>query len=168
MVCNLTLGKTRYAAVEPLMEQTLQHAEELRAEALSLIQRDAAAFDGVALAYRLPKGPERSAAIQAALPHAAAVPLATAELSAAIVKHCEAIADHANQNVLSDVAVAALSARAALESARVNVYVNLALMKDEAKRSRMAGALASVEPMSQRAEALADRIRHTIAGPALG
>ncbi len=164
MVCNLTLGKKRYAASEPLMKRALERAEQLRAEALSLIEQDAAAFDAVARAYALPRGEARSAAIQSALPRAAAVPLRTAEVAADIVELAESICEAANPNVLSDVAVAALSAGSAITSAAVNVEVNVALLRDAEESSRLAARVATLEPAARRAEALSSAIRARIRG----
>jgi formiminotetrahydrofolate cyclodeaminase len=131
MVCNLTIGKPRYVAHQETMTAVLARATELRAQALWLAEEDARAFAAVAAAYRLPKETDddrraRTGAIQAALVEAAGVPLRTAEVSAEIIALARRILDGANVNVISDVAVAASLARAALEAAVVNVEVNLA------------------------------------------
>lgn len=146
MVANLTIGKPRYAEHEPTMLAARAEADELRAQALRLADDDAAAFTAVTDAYRMPKDTEaakaeRGAAIQAALVGAADVPLRTAAAAAAVVELCRRILPGANVNVLSDVAVAAASARAALESATINVRINLASMTDPATRTRTAAEL---------------------------
>ena len=142
MVCNLTIGKPRYAEHEPLMRQTLDAVTALRAQAIRLAADDAAAFGAVTNAYRLPRDTDvdkaaRTAAIQAALVGAADVPLRTAAVAAEIIGHAGRILDGANVNVLSDVAVAAASARAALESAAINVEINLGAMNDPARREAL-------------------------------
>jgi len=73
---------------------------------------------------------ERSMAIQAALREAAAVPLDTARLCADVLELAEVAAPLLNPSVISDVMVGALLAHAALESAALNVEVNLAAMTD--------------------------------------
>jgi formiminotetrahydrofolate cyclodeaminase len=50
----------------------------------------------------------------------------------------------ANVNVLSDVAVAAVSARAAMQAAAVNVAVNRASMTDVVARARLEAELARI------------------------
>ena len=133
MVCNLTIGKPKYAEYEAVMTAARDEAEHARTAALSLAEADAQAFSGVTAAYRLPKSTDgerqaRADAIQQALVRAAEVPLSTAGLAAQVVQLCQRVLPGANVNVISDVAVAAASARAGLVSAAVNVRVNLAAM----------------------------------------
>jgi formiminotetrahydrofolate cyclodeaminase len=146
MVCNLTIGKPRYADHEATMIRVRDEADAARRRALALASDDAAAFAAVTDAYRLPKESAadraaRTAAIQKALLGAADVPLRTAALAAQVVRMCGEILDGSNVNVVSDVAVAAASARAALESAAVNVRVNLVSMNDADTRAATATAL---------------------------
>ncbi len=147
MVCNLTVGKPRYSAHEATMRSARADADSARVEALALAEADARAFSVVTDAYKLPKGTdaeraERSRAIQTALIGAAEVPLRTAAVAAEVVRLCAAVLDGANVNVLSDVGVAAASARAALDSAAINVRVNTAAMTDPGIRDAITTALA--------------------------
>lgn len=140
MVCNLTIGKPKYAEHEPIMREALDAATRLRAQAVQLADDDAAAFGAVTDAYKLPKETDadrttRTAAIQAALVGAAAVPLRVAAVAAEIIELTGRVLPGANVNVLSDVAVAAASARAALDAAVINVEINLGAMKDEERRA---------------------------------
>ncbi len=146
MVCNLTIGKEKYRAYEETMIAARAEAEELRGRALGLAQDDAASFSAVGAAYALPRSSDdektaRQAAIQEALKGATAVPLRTMELAAEIVALCARIADGSNPNVISDVGVGALSARAALDGAALNVKINLALIKDAAFAAEAAGRM---------------------------
>src|SRR5437667_3161 len=80
MVCNLTVGKKKYAGVEPEIKRVLQTSEELRKRFTALIDKDTDDFNKVMDAYKLPKetGDQqalRAAAIQAATKEAALVPL---------------------------------------------------------------------------------------------
>jgi methenyltetrahydrofolate cyclohydrolase len=143
MVTNLTIGKPRYAEHEDVMMQAREEAKSLRDAAQALAAEDEDAFNNVIAAYRIGKDdPGRSAAIQAATANAAEPPLRTAELAAQVVALAGRIQPGANVNVRSDVAVAASAAKAALESAAVNVEVNLAALRDEqviaALRKRLA------------------------------
>jgi len=86
MVCNLTIGKPKFAEHEAVMREVLAEAERLRGEALQLAEDDAEAFSGVVAAYKLPKSSDeekaaRTAAIQSGLVEAAAVPLAVARVA---------------------------------------------------------------------------------------
>ncbi|GAB4006927.1 cyclodeaminase/cyclohydrolase family protein [Glycomyces albus] len=169
MVCNLTIGKPKFADHEAVMREALAEAERLRGEALGLAEDDAEAFSGVMAAYKLPKGTEeekaaRTEAIQRGLVEAAEVPLAIAANAAAVIRVAGRVLDGSNPNVLSDVAVAASSARSALESAALNVDINLASIKDAGQRERLAGTLNEALQSKAQAEAImhtvAKRIRH--------
>jgi formiminotetrahydrofolate cyclodeaminase len=160
MVCSLSEGKPAAAGHEETLRTAHARATELRARALDLAGEDAAVFTAVIEAYRLPKSDDtekaaRTRAIQAALAGAARVPLDTAGVAAEVVRLAGRVLDGANPNVLSDVAVAAAAARAALDASVVNVEVNLAMIKDAAARDELAGALA---PLADGPRAEADRL----------
>ncbi len=136
MMCNLTIGKKNYAAVEEEMKETLEKAENLRARLTDMIQADAEAFEQVMGAYGLAKDTDeqkqaRSRAIQTALRAATDVPLACARLCAEVIELSRVVAEKGNKNVLSDAGVAVLAGQGALKSAALNVHVNLAAIKDE-------------------------------------
>ena len=148
MVVNLTVGKSAYAEHEPHVQPIGQQARELRQRALDLVDADAAAFDHVMAAYGLPRGTDeekaaRSAAIQAASVEAARPPLEIAGVAARIIELAAALPGRSNRNVLSDVGVAASLAGSALESAAINVEVNLGAVKDEAVRDGLRKELAA-------------------------
>ncbi|RXF73354.1 methenyltetrahydrofolate cyclohydrolase [Hansschlegelia zhihuaiae] len=136
MVCNLTIGKPKYAEVEADLKQVLETSEKLRAELTRAIGDDVKAFDAVMGAYGLPKGETdeekaaRTAKIQAALKEATDVPLECARLCAQVVKLSAVTADKGNVNVVSDAGVAVQSAYAGLMSAALNVRVNAKSIKD--------------------------------------
>ena len=58
MVGSLTVGKKKYAAVEGEMEALMGKATDLQARLLTLMDRDAAAFEPLSVAYRMPKETE--------------------------------------------------------------------------------------------------------------
>jgi len=135
MVCSLTIGKKKYAAVEGEMKAIRAPSEELRKKFASLVERDAAAFNKVMEAYALPKETDdqkalRAAAVQAGTKEAALVPLE-------VMKHCidaHALAQEAaakgNENSVSDAGVSAIMIHAACESAALNVRINLRGIND--------------------------------------
>ncbi|HEX6343005.1 cyclodeaminase/cyclohydrolase family protein [Umezawaea sp.] len=102
----------------------LSEVDVLRVEALQLADDDARAFTAVTDAYRLPKGPERSAAIAEALAGAAVPPTRTIAVAERLVALAEVLLPVGNRNVITDVAAAADAARAAATTARVNVEIN--------------------------------------------
>jgi len=156
MVCNLTVGRPRYADVEERMTMALREAQELRGQAQALIDADAAAYGEVAAVFALPKGtPDEQAArktrLQRALKDAAQPPLRVAECAVAALRLCADVADGGNPSVLSDIAVAALAGRAALDAAAVNVRINLKTIRDPAF---VEGAEARVTALLEQGQAL--------------
>ena len=147
MTANLTIGKPRLADVQAQATSIQQHASELRRTLERLGAADAEAFEHVGAAYKLPRGDdaqkaERAQAIQASLRLAADVPLETARAAAEVVGVAEAAAPILNPAVISDVLVGALLAQAAVNSAALNVEINLASMTDPSTRERYSSELA--------------------------
>lgn len=135
MVCNLTLGRQRYANVADEMQTVLDRSEALRAELQELAEEDVAVFTRLSAAYKLPRVIDADAAIrrdaiQAALKRATDVPLRTARAAAAVLPLCPTVAERGNQAAVSDVGVAVLLAQAAVRSALLNVDINLRTLKD--------------------------------------
>lgn len=137
MVCNLTVGKEKFAGVEPQIQEILGKSEALRAQLTQMIADDVAAFNTVMAAYRLPKATDeekaaRTAAIQEASKKATLVPLAAARACAQVIDLCRPAAEMGNPNVVSDAGVAVLCGQAGLKAAALNVLINLSAIKDEA------------------------------------
>ena len=135
MACNLTAGREKFSAVEPLMRASIASAEALRIEAGALRLTDGAAYDAVSAAYALPRAAveekgARRAAIQAALRGATEVPMRQVRTGLAVLELAAGIAASANPNVISDVGAGALSARAGVDAAALNVRINLTLIDD--------------------------------------
>ena len=135
MVCNLTIGRKKYADVEDDLKPVLASAEQLRGTFSQLIDRDTLAFNKVMEAFGLPKDSEpqkalRSVAILEATKEAALVPLE-------VMKHCidalalaQQTASKGNINSISDAGVSALMLHAACEGAALNVKINLNSLDD--------------------------------------
>jgi formiminotetrahydrofolate cyclodeaminase len=136
MVCNLTLGKKKYAAVQQDITELVEQSEALRHELLGLLEADVEAYTGVSKAYKLPKETDtekaaRSAAIQEALKGATIVPLQIAEACTKVLDLCTPAAEKGNVYAVSDAGVAALMAEAGLRSAALNVLINTHAIKDK-------------------------------------
>lgn len=169
MVVNLTVGKSAYAEHEEHVHPIGERARALRARALELASADEAAFDRVMAAYGLPRQTDeekaaRSAAIQAATADAARPPLAIAEVAAQVIELAAALPGRSNRNVLSDVGVAAALAGAALESAAINVEVNLGALKDEGVREGLRKELASYLIAGELGREVVGNVRQGVGG----
>jgi formiminotetrahydrofolate cyclodeaminase len=137
MVCNLTIGKKKYAEVEEEMKTLLDRAEALRAKLTSMIEDDVKAFDAVMGAYGMPKETDaekekRAEAIQEALKLATDVPLRCCHAAREVIDIGAAASAKGNLGVISDAGVAVLAAYAALRSAALNVYTNAKIITDKA------------------------------------
>jgi formiminotetrahydrofolate cyclodeaminase len=147
MTANLTIGKPRLADVEEQAKAIAGRSADLRRQLEKLGDADAEAFDRVTSAYKLPRAddPQKAArreAIQSALRVAADVPLETARIAAEVIAVAEEAAPVLNPAVISDVLVGALLAQSAVNSAALNVEINLASMTDPATIQRYASDLA--------------------------
>ena len=135
MVCGLTIGREKFAGVQEEAEQALVRAQALRSRLLALAEKDAAAFDALTAAYKLPKGTEaeqsvRTEMIQKALRAATETPRRTAEAAAEVATLARTMVEKGNPNAASDVGVATLLAEAAVQGAALNVRTNLKGLKD--------------------------------------
>lgn len=163
MVCNLTIGKKKYAEVEGEMQALLHKAEALRRDLTGMIQDDVKAFDAVMAAYGMPKESDdeksaRTEAIQAALKQATEVPLRCCRVARQVIDLGAAASAKGNLGVISDAGVAVLAAYAALRSAALNVYTNAKIITDkafaDAKLAELETLLAGAEGTTEEAYAL--------------
>jgi formiminotetrahydrofolate cyclodeaminase len=146
MVCNVTLGKKGYEAVEAEMTAVRDESEIVRRRLTAMVAEDVAAFDSLMAAYKLPKAGEddkarRAAAIQAALRRATETPLDCARAAAQVIKLARRASELGYTGVISDGGVGVLAGYTALRSAALNVYINAPSLKD---KSFADGAVAEI------------------------
>ncbi len=150
MVARLTLGKTKYAKIQPQMQSILEEIETLRKVLLAAVEADSAAFEAVMDAYRLPKdSPDareaRSEAIQTATLEAAQVPFETVRKSLRVLQLAIQIAALGNTNAITDAGTAAALAQAAITGAGYNVRINTISIKDAKKTKQLLNELVRME-----------------------
>ena len=162
MVCNLTIGKEQFAAVEPRMKEVLAASEAARARLQQLLQEDTTAYSGVLVAYRLPKDtPEqkevRHTAVQDGLIVAADVPLAICRAALEVCRLAKVAAELGNVNAVTDAGIGALLGEAGAVGAALNVRINLGSIEDEEYVRRTATELDELlaEAAALRADVLA-------------
>jgi glutamate formiminotransferase / formiminotetrahydrofolate cyclodeaminase len=149
MVAGLSRKKKSQAAfIEPLSEAVAQFREAACALA-EASDRDAASFDSVMAAYKLPQGTKdeeqrRDAAIQQSLQGAAAVPLEVARKSADIFDQLGQLEGMASPSMKSDIRVGRLMAAAAVRGALENVAINLESITDAGFAGRIRAEAASL------------------------
>lgn len=142
MVGNLTVGKKKYQAAEEDIKKILARGEVLKKELESLMNKDAEAFEPLSQAYGLPRNTEeerkkRDEIMESALYEASIVPLAIMEKIFEIAEIHEELSKKGSRLAISDVGAGILLARAALESASLNVFINTKLMKDRKKAEEL-------------------------------
>ena len=107
MVCNLTLGKSKYASVQDDITELVAQSEELRQRLTDLLEADVRAYTGVSRAYQMPRQTAeekaaRSAAIQEALKAATQAPMQVAETCVEVLDLCAPAAEKCNINAVKD------------------------------------------------------------------
>lgn len=138
MVGNLTTGKKKYAQCQAEVEQIIGQAETLTKELVAFMDKDAEAFEPLSKAYGLPKNTPEEAAVkeavmEKALLAASEAPLALMEKILEAVKILERLSVIGSSLAISDVGVGIQMAKAALNGASLNVFINTKLMKDPAQ-----------------------------------
>lgn len=165
MVCNITIGKKKYAGIEPRMRAIRSELHRLSVRLRELIAEDAESFDGVLKAYQLPKETpveqvERDAQIQTALQRAVDVPFQTAHRSFEVVKLLGELAEIGNPNALSDVAVGAQLAQVGVRGGAYNVAANLSSITDREAAVELGAQMRNVvEQASKIAEAVEAKMK---------
>jgi formiminotetrahydrofolate cyclodeaminase len=152
MVANYTTGE-RYADREQEMLAIVAELAGLRTAALQAMDDDERAFGAVAAAYALPRSSDeekaaRGAAIQLALHAATEPPAAVGGICVRLAELALVLAEKGNRNVVSDVGVGASFARAAVDSALLNVAINARQITDEGQRDELRTAMGQLRERS--------------------
>ncbi|PNX46793.1 MAG: methenyltetrahydrofolate cyclohydrolase, partial [Thermoplasmata archaeon M9B1D] len=124
--------------------------ETLRKKLTNLIDEDTEAFNDVMKAFKMPKETEeqkkkRTAAIQEGYKTASMVPFETAKTCAEILDVAKVIAEKGNINSVTDAAVSAIMTKAGVESAVLNVKINLGSIKDEKFVKKISSNLTQIQ-----------------------
>ncbi len=161
MVANLTTGKKKYAAYQEDINRILPFLEAQVWEILAFIEKDAEAFGPLAEAYKLPKDdPKQAEMMEKALLDAARVPLELAEKVYALIPYLEELEVKGSRLAVSDVAVAAVNCKAAIDGAVMNVYINAGSLKNrEMAEALNRKAMRLSEDGGARCQGIYERIR---------
>lgn len=164
MVCNLTTCKEKFAEYKQELTAVEARAQQIKAQLVDVMDRDTEAFNAVSAAFALPKSTDeeknaRSAAIQSALEGCTKTPMEAMELAAEALELTAKVLPHFNETAASDLGVAALSLRAGICGAWLNVKINIGGLKNRAfaEDYRVRG-----EALLEKALPLADRIYEAV------
>ncbi|MDR2490434.1 MAG: cyclodeaminase/cyclohydrolase family protein [Spirochaetaceae bacterium] len=160
MVGSLTVGKKKYADVEADIIKLKQKSDELQAEFLKLIDKDAEDFEPLSKAYGLPaetdaQKAEKAKVMEKCLRDACATPFEIMQKCAEAIKVCEQFALKGSKLAVSDAGVGVIFCKAALMGASLNVYINTKAMTDRAYADKINK---ETDALLAEYEALADKI----------
>lgn len=135
MVCNLTIGKKKYADFDESNKEVLKIATEIQAEFLKMVDEDADEFLPLSKAYGLPSATDEEKKIKEdtledALKNACGVPIKIVRTCYEAIKLHEMLVDKGSKLAISDVGVGVQCLRAALISGKLNVTININMIKD--------------------------------------
>lgn len=150
MVGNLTVGKKKYADVEEEVQILLKKSEALIMRLNQLVQKDAAVFEPLAKAYGMPIDTaegraEKDRVLQEALVQATKVPLAIAECSLEGIRLLDQYARKGSRIAVSDAGVGVIFCKSAIQGSKLNVLINLKLMKDERLKKELKDKMTVIE-----------------------
>lgn len=155
MVANLSAHKPGWDDRWKEFSDYAERGHALMTKLLALVDEDTAAFNKIMAVFSMPKStPEekaaRAEALETATLYATEVPLRTMEASYDVFDYAEAMAREGNPASVSDAAVGALAARAAVVGALLNVRINAAGLKNRENAEKL---LARADEIDKKSEA---------------
>ena len=137
MVNGLTLTKPEFADDKERILNAIAKGNELKERFIDVMNRDSEVFDVLIASLALPKSDDaqkavRRGAVQASFRNCTEVPLTMMEICAESIDLLSELVGTTNPNVVSDLGIAALTLKTAMESAWLNVLINLSSLKDKA------------------------------------
>jgi len=136
MVANLSSHRRAWDSRWEEFSEWAEKGQIAKDALLKMVDEDTNAFNKIIDAVRMPKGTEaekiaRKNAMQAATKYAIEVPFNVMELSLNSFEVIKGMAENGNPNSITDAAVGALCARAAVHGAYLNVKVNTGDLEDK-------------------------------------
>ncbi|CEO31711.1 cyclodeaminase/cyclohydrolase family protein [Paraclostridium sordellii] len=136
MVCNLTIGKKKYAEHEESVKSILEKARSLEKDLIGMIDEDAECFLPLSKAYGLPSLTDeekkiKSETMENALKKACEVPIKIVKACYESIKLHEDLVDKGSRLAISDIGVGVQCLRASILSGQLNVLININSIKDE-------------------------------------
>ena len=138
MVACLTQGRKKYEEYAEFAASVEEQGKRFQEKLLDVMDRDTEAFNAVSAAFSMPRDTEeqkaaRSAAIQAGLKGCTNTPLECMELCDEALDLAYGFLENGfNSSSASDLGVAFLSLKSAMQGAWLNVCINLSSIRDEA------------------------------------
>lgn len=136
MVCNLTIGKKKYAEVESEFISLKEKFDNSRSQFIELAKNDNLAFDKVMNAFKLPKETDeqkeiRTKEIENATIGAAEIPFQVMQLAKDLIPLLKIVIEKGNKNSVSDAGVAVSLIRTSSTGAYFNVIINCSSLNNQ-------------------------------------
>ena len=168
MVGLLTAGRKKYAEHEDFIEELVKKTEGILEDFLHVIDEDTQAYNQVSAVFSMPKETDeekaaRKCAMQEGLKTCTKTPFKMMQLCEKAIELATDAMGKTNTNAASDFGVAALSLKAAVQGAWLNILINISGIDDEAfveeYRSGGEAILAKVIPA---ADSIYESIRQSL------
>ena len=136
MVNGLTLSKKGFEDDRERILDAIAKGNELKERFVDVMNRDSEVFDVLIESLALPKENDaqkaiRRGAVQASFRNCTEVPLTMMEVCLESIDLLATLVGTTNPNVVSDLGIAALTLKTAMQSAWLNVLINLSSLKDK-------------------------------------
>jgi formiminotetrahydrofolate cyclodeaminase len=154
MVFSLTTNKKSFEKEEDSIKDLVNHAARFSKEAneflLASMDEDGKAFEELLKCYKMPKESlqdkeNRNEKLQKCYFDSLTIPLQLAEKSLELYSSIEVSCIHGNKNLISDAGVAAILINAAIESAILNVKINLVGISDMQLKDKLKDRIKDIE-----------------------
>ena len=158
MVANLSSHKRGWDDRWEEFSSWAEKGQALKEELVRLVDEDTNAFNKIIDAVRLPKSNDeekaiRKQAIEDATIYAIEIPLETVKVAYKVFELCKEMVEKGNPNSLSDAAVGALCARAAVFGANLNVRINCKDLADKSLADKFVKEANDLLQMAKKEEA---------------
>ena len=160
MVCNLTIGKKKYAEFESDIKNILKKAEGLQHALMQIIDEDAENFLPLSKAYGMPQNTEeekrlKEETLEKTLKQACEVPIKIVKICYEAIKLHSELVDKGSRLAISDVGVGVQALRAAIISGWLNIIININSIKD---KDYVDNVRKETEPLVKEGIILADKV----------
>lgn len=157
MVYSLTTNKKAFQNLKEeeknIILNSVERTTELQNNLLQGMEEDKSAFEGLMDSYKLPKDTEEQLAIrkkeiQVNTIKALEAPLNLARESVKLYEEIRIAVKYGNKGAISDAGVSAILINSAIESAIMNVKINLAYLNDEDYKNSVKQEIAEIAKAS--------------------
>lgn len=164
MAVQLTLCKTKDEETRERLSRYAIQLKGLQDELMSLVDEDAAAFEPLAKAYKVPKDDKnREEIMTKTLMDAVVPPVLIMRGSCKIIELLEELYEKVGRYLISDIGCGCILAGSALRAASMNVYINTSLLKDEQKKEELEDEADSMlKEYIKRADLLSEQVTRVI------